>query len=41
MFPVVRSMATLAYDCRRSAEFRKQLLDALRIVQRGDLGRTR
>jgi len=30
-------MATLAYDCRRSDEFRKQLLDALRIVQRGDL----
>lgn len=37
LFPVIRSMATLAYDCRRSDEFRKQLMDALRIVQRGDL----
>lgn len=36
-FSVIRSMATLAYDCRRSAFFRQQLLDALRIVQRGDL----
>jgi lytic murein transglycosylase len=37
LFPVIRSMATLAYDCRRSDYFRQQLLDALRIVQRGDL----
>jgi lytic murein transglycosylase len=37
MFSVIRSMATLAYDCRRSDFFREQLLDALRIVQRGDL----
>jgi lytic murein transglycosylase len=37
LFPVVRSMATLAYDCRRSEYFRHQLMDALRIVQRGDL----
>jgi lytic murein transglycosylase len=36
-YPVVRSMATLAYDCRRSDFFRQQLMDALRIVQRGDL----
>ncbi|MEA2985354.1 MAG: hypothetical protein QOD94_1608 [Alphaproteobacteria bacterium] len=36
-FSVIRSMATLAYDCRRSDFFRQQLLDALRIVQRGDL----
>ena len=37
LFPVLRSMATLAYDCRRSDYFRQQTLDALRIVQRGDL----
>ena len=33
----MRSLATLSYDCRRSAFFRAQFLDALRIVQRGDL----
>lgn len=37
MYPVLRSVATLAYDCRRSEEFRQDLLDGLRIVQRGDL----
>jgi lytic murein transglycosylase len=36
-FPIIRAVATLAYDCRRSAFFREQLMDALRIVQRGDL----
>jgi lytic murein transglycosylase len=36
-FPTIRSLATLAYDCRRSDEFRAQLLDALRIIDRGDL----
>ena len=36
-YSIVRSLATLAYDCRRSAFFTGQLLDALRIVQRGDL----
>jgi membrane-bound lytic murein transglycosylase B len=30
-------VATLAYDCRRSEVFRAELLDALRIVERGDL----
>ena len=35
--PVLRSLATLAYDCRRGEYFRGQLLDALRIVERGDL----
>ncbi len=35
--PTLRSLATLAYDCRRAEEFRPQLLDALRIIQRGDL----
>src|SRR6478672_9471581 len=33
----LRSLATLAYDCRRPDEFRTQLMDALRVIQRGDL----
>jgi lytic murein transglycosylase len=33
----LRSLATLAFDCRRPDEFKAQLLDALRVVQRGDL----
>jgi lytic murein transglycosylase len=36
-FPTIRSLATLAYDCRRSEMFRAELLDALRIIDRGDL----
>ncbi len=36
-FPTFRSLATLAYDCRRSEMFRAELMDALRIVARGDL----
>ena len=36
-FSTIRSLATLAYDCRRSDKFKAELLDALRIVQRGDL----
>jgi lytic murein transglycosylase len=36
-FPTLRSLATLAYDCRRSETFRGELMDALRIVERGDL----
>jgi lytic murein transglycosylase len=36
-FQTLRSLATLAYDCRRADEFRAELLDALRIVDRGDL----
>ena len=31
------SIASLAYDCRRSDRFRAQLLDALRLIERGDL----
>ena len=31
------SLATLTYDCRRSAFFKKELMAALRIVQRGDM----
>ena len=36
-FPTMRSLATLAYDCRRSEMFRGELMDALRIIERGDL----
>jgi lytic murein transglycosylase len=36
-FPTVRSVVTLAYDCRRAAFFRGQVFDALRIIERGDL----
>jgi lytic murein transglycosylase len=36
-FPTMRSLATLAYDCRRAEMFRNELLDALRIIERGDL----
>jgi lytic murein transglycosylase len=36
-FSVIRSLATLAYDCRRSEFFTAHLLDALRIIERGDL----
>jgi lytic murein transglycosylase len=35
--PVMRSLATLAHDCRRSAMFQGELLAALQIVARGDL----
>jgi lytic murein transglycosylase len=35
-FKVLSAIATLAYDCRRSDFFRTQLLDALRLVERGD-----
>jgi lytic murein transglycosylase len=35
--PTIRSLATLAYDCRRPEMFEKELMAALQIVQRGDL----
>jgi len=35
--PVVRTLATLAHDCRRSDLFQRELIAALRILQRGDL----
>jgi membrane-bound lytic murein transglycosylase B len=34
-FPVLAALATLAYDGRRSALFRRELLDALKIVDAG------
>jgi len=36
-FSVLRSIATLAYDCRRPEFFRPQLMDALKVIDRGDL----
>jgi lytic murein transglycosylase len=33
----IRSLATLAYDCRRSEMFRGHLFDSLRLIERGDL----
>jgi lytic murein transglycosylase len=33
----LKSLATLAYDCRRSDMFRGHLFDALRMIERGDL----
>jgi len=35
--PVVRTIATLAHDCRRTDLFQKELIAALKILQRGDL----
>ena len=34
--PTLRSVTTLAYDCRRPELFRKQLLASLQIIERGD-----
>ncbi|HYS47930.1 MAG TPA: lytic murein transglycosylase [Xanthobacteraceae bacterium] len=36
-FSVIRALASLGYDCRRSEKFQAELMDALRIVERGDL----
>ena len=36
-YNIIRSLATLAYDCRRSAFFLPQLLDSIRIVERRDM----
>ncbi|TLG77572.1 lytic murein transglycosylase [Methylocystis sp. B8] len=36
-FKTVQALATLAYDCRRSEQFREELNDALTIVERGDM----
>jgi lytic murein transglycosylase len=35
--PTIKSVTSLAYDCRRPDLFRKQLIAALKIVERGDL----
>ncbi|MGB6538714.1 MAG: lytic murein transglycosylase [Xanthobacteraceae bacterium] len=36
-YPSLSSIASLAYDCRRADKFHPQLIDALRLIQRGDL----
>src|SRR5262245_6152875 len=36
-FSTIRALASLAYDCRRTDLFQAELMDALRIVERGDL----
>ena len=36
-FSIIRSVATLAHDCRRPDKFREELFDVLRIVDRGDM----
>lgn len=36
--PILRSLATLAYDCRRGPMFRNELMAALQIIDRGDMG---
>jgi lytic murein transglycosylase len=35
--PVIRTIATLAHDCRRTELFQGELIAALKIIQRGDL----
>ncbi|MGC2776571.1 MAG: lytic murein transglycosylase [Bradyrhizobium sp.] len=35
--PVIRTLATLAHDCRRTELFQTELMAALKIVERGDL----
>ncbi len=36
-FPTIRSLATLAYDCRRPDKFRGETIAALQIIDRGDM----
>ena len=36
-FQTMRALATLAYDCRRTDLFKAELMDALRIIERGDV----
>lgn len=40
-FPIIAALATLAYDGRRSAFFREQLLAALRIIDQGHISHAR
>ncbi len=35
-FKIIPALTTLAYDCRRGDYFRPQLMDALRLIERGD-----
>jgi lytic murein transglycosylase len=36
-YQALKSLTTLAYDCRRAEMFRGHLFDALRLIQRGDV----
>jgi lytic murein transglycosylase len=36
-YPALKSLVSLAYDCRRAEMFRGHLFDALRMIERGDL----
>jgi lytic murein transglycosylase len=36
-FQIIRSVATLAHDCRRTDKFQTELLATLRIIDRGDM----
>ena len=36
-YPTFNALATLAYDCRRADQFREELVDALKLVARGDI----
>jgi len=36
-FKTIQALATLAYDCRRAAQFQAELKDALQIVERRDM----
>lgn len=36
-FPTLTALASLAYDCRRADLFRAELIEALKIVDRGDM----
>jgi lytic murein transglycosylase len=36
-YSILRSIATLAYDCRRTDFFRNELVSALKIIDRGDM----
>ncbi|MCD6525596.1 MAG: lytic murein transglycosylase [Desulfuromonas sp.] len=40
-FPVIQSLMTLAYDSRRSTYFRRELLNALHIIDAGHVGVSR
>ncbi len=35
--PTLRALATLAFDCRRTERFQAELIDALKLIDRGDL----
>ncbi len=35
--PTIRSLVSLGFDCRRSEMFQKELISALKVIQRGDL----